>query len=284
MAYLKLNPNTINLTKAELHTHSTFSDGVFDPEVLASKCSDKDVKFWVLSDHDTCSGCKRAADAASSHGIRFLPGIEISAFHGRSVHVLGYGVDPERIEDYSREQVARRRKRMGIMVERLASKGIDIGFDDIVLSAHADVYTRPHLARALIQKGYATSVKDAFDRYLSSDGDVYVKSNWPPVEQAIDIIHDAGGVALLAHPGIYKNEEGNLDSMISRWKERGLDGIEASHPRHSSAEEEKFKQIALKLDLFWTSSSDFHGPETIGSDRFGSISIPGAILDRLSGV
>ncbi len=283
MASLKPNPPKAGFRKAELHTHSTFSDGVFDPEALAKKCSERGVQVWALTDHDTTAGCERAKVAAEKYNIQFISGIEISAHHGRSVHVLGYHVDTELISTYSKEQTRRRKGRTLKMVELLNAQGVDIKMNDIVLSPNADVYTRPHIARALVKKGYGVSIQDVFDRYIGNKCSAYVESDWPPVEEAIEIIHDAGGIAVLAHPGAYAIGNGeNLDSMISKWAAAGLNGIEAHHPAHSKKSEKRYKKIAEEQGLFWTASSDFHGPQKAGAERFGKVYLEESIFQRLS--
>lgn len=283
MEFLKQTPPKLGYKKAELHTHSTFSDGVFDPEILAEKCKQLGVQVWALTDHDTTAGCDRAKVAAEKHGIQFIAGIEISAHHGRSVHVLGYHVDPDLVRAYSKKQIQIRNERMLEMIERLNKQGVDIAMEDVKLSEHADVYTRPHIARALVEKGYGTSIQDIFDRYIGADCSAYVPSTWPPVEEAIEIIHNAGGIAVLAHPGIYKLPEGkDLDTMIPAWKEAGLDGIEARHPSHSKKSEKRYKRIAKEFNLFWTASSDFHGPQKAGAGRFGKVTISETTLMNIN--
>ncbi len=281
MKLLKPSPPKLGFKKAELHTHSTYSDGVFDPEALAEKCHELGVKIWALTDHDTTAGCDRAKKAAEKYDIQFIPGIEISAHHGRSVHVLGYHVDTKRIAAYSKEQVQRRRNRMLEMIKRLNSQGVSISIDDVKLSEHADVYTRPHIAQALVKKGYGASIQDAFDQYIGEDCSAYVPSDWPCVEEAIGIIHDAGGIAVLAHPGIYTlPNDKNLDEMIPIWTDAGLDGLEAFHPRHSDAQEQRYKAVAESLGLFWTSSSDFHGPQKVGAERFGKVYLSDVVIEK----
>lgn len=275
MEFSKLKPKAheSRFKKAELHTHSTFSDGSFTPEILAEKCEAHEVKVWALTDHDTCRGCERAESAAKLRGIRFIPGIEISATQGRSVHILGYHVSPTKMYTYSMMQVKQRKARIEKMIEGLCDQGVEIELSDIKLSPHGDIYTRPHLARALVKKGYGQKIQDIFDSYIGDHCPAYEPSTWPSVEEAIKIIHEAGGIAVLAHPGIY-----GLDESILEWIDAGLDGIEADHPKHDLKAVKRYLALAEHAEIFSTSSSDFHGPDHIGGERFGHTRVDVKIL------
>lgn len=267
--------------RAEVHSHSTASDGAYAPSQVASLCAEAGVTIWSLTDHDSCYGCQEAAHAADSHGITFIPGIEISAYADTSVHVLGYGVDPAGavIDEYAGARVDSRRERMHQMIERLAGFGLPVGMDDVERIAGGGVLGRPHLARALVEAGHLASVDQAFDRYLHTGGPAHVSMGWPSVEDAIDLIHRAGGIAVLAHPANY-----GLDAAIAGWVDAGLDGIECVHPQHGRAEERRYQRLAERLGVLKTASSDFHG----NRDRarfFGNVAFPSlwleAFLDRV---
>lgn len=255
----KSSPNTTR--RAEVHSHSTASDGAYAPAEVARMCHEAGVTLWALTDHDNCYGCAEAAGAAQSLGITFVPGIEVSAYHGRSVHVLGYGVDPdcEVIEEYARGRIDSRTDRMHAMIERLAGLGVDVSIEQVRACAESEVLGRPHLARALLEQGSVDGLDEAFDRYLASGGPAYVATPWPTVDDAIALIHRAGGIAVLAHPGQY-----GIDEAIAGWVEAGLDGIEVIHPRHDQADRVRYEEIAAAHGLLKTASSDFHG------DRHGS--------------
>lgn len=267
---------------AELHSHTTYSDGVFTPRELAERVAAAGVRVWSLTDHDTCQGCDEAATAASELDIEFIPGIEMSAYHGRSIHILGYGVDPhgEAIRAYSERRLRLRRVRMQKMVENLVELGIQITMKDVESSAgQADAFVRPHLARALVTLGEADSVQDAFERYLRDGGPVAVESTWPSVLQAIDIIHQAGGVAVSAHPGQYRDTI--REPLFAEWVERGLDGVECMHPRHDEDDEARYLEWAERYGVLKTASSDYHGPDHRSQMPLGQVAICRTWLDGL---
>jgi predicted metal-dependent phosphoesterase TrpH len=251
--------------QAEIHTHSTSSDGEFDPDEVAQLCADADVELWSLTDHDTCAGCAAAAEAAEAHGIRFVPGIELSAYDESSVHVLGYGVDPEsdEIAGLSDKLLAARRERMKQMVDELEAFGIDVSFEDVEQRADGAV-ARPHLARTLDAQDHVDTVQEAFDEYIENGGPAYVPITWPSVEEAIELIHAAGGVTVLAHPGRY-----DMDDKIPAWVDAGLEGIEVRHPSHDEQDAKRYLEIADTHGLFTTESSDFHGKDHDSWEYFG---------------
>lgn len=245
-------PNTI---LAELHSHSTWSDGTLDVPTLAQRLHQAKVRVWSLTDHDTCGGCSEAAHEAANLGIRFVPGLEISAWAGRSVHVLGYGVDLQAIAAYQTQRTTMRAERVGEMIRRLTGLGVPITREQVDAEASGGVLTRPHVARALFASGQVVSVQEAFDVYLGVGRPAYVESEWPSVVEAIGLIHDAGGIAILAHPGIY-----DLDRSIPEWVEAGLDGIEVGHPKHTDAQRDAYRGLANQHRILKTVSSDYHGP------------------------
>ena len=263
----------------ELHTHSTHSDGAFSVERLAEALSEAGVRVWALTDHDSVTGCPAAAKIAAHLDLRFLTGIEVSAYHSRSVHVLGLGVDVTSMNSFEVERRAQRDNRMSQMLARLSTLGLEIDMSDVRGQAADGVLTRPHLARALVARGLVSSVQEAFDHYLAEGKPGYVAEMWPSVEQAVDIIHTCGGLAILAHPGIY-----DLDSSISSWIDAGLDGIEVGHPKHTKAQTRAYIRLADKHKILKTVSSDYHGPAT-AAVALGQTQIPEqwlyALLDRL---
>lgn len=270
-----------DLIRAELHSHSTYSDGAFAPTTVAQMCHDAGVKVWSLTDHDNCRGCAEAAEAAASFGIEFIPGIEISAFADRSIHVLGYGVDPtsEAIISYSKRRLQARHDRMLLIIDRLAELGVEVPFEVVQrIAGDGGAIARPHLAQALVEVGAVESVQEAFDRWISNDGAAYVETPWPKVPDAIALIADAGGVAVLAHPGLY-----DRDHLIPQWVDAGLAGIETVHPKHTAEDELRYTRIAGELGVMTTASSDYHGPDHISSQFFGAVELDTTVLDQLRG-
>jgi 3',5'-nucleoside bisphosphate phosphatase len=275
----KSSPNTMR--RAEIHSHSTASDGAYAPAEVARRCHEAGVELWALTDHDNCYGCAEAARAARSLGITFIPGIELSAYHTRSVHVLGYGVvpDADALEDYARRRVKSRVERMHKMIERLDGLGVQVSIEQVRDCADSEVLGRPHLARALLADGAVDTMEEAFDRYLANGGPAHVATKWPTVDDAIALIHRVGGIAVLAHPGQY-----GLDEAIPGWVEAGLDGVEVIHPRHGAGDRSRYEEIAASHGLLKTASSDFHG-DRHGS-KLGEVEFPAdwldAFLDELS--
>ena len=271
-----MSPSSANRThRAEIHSHSNASDGAYPPARVAELCHQQGVEIWSLTDHDNCNGCEEAAEAASSYGITFIPGIEISAYHGTSVHVLGYGIDPggDVIQDYARRRFEGRRERMHQMIARLDELGAEVSIDQVDEIAGDAILGRPHLARALVAAGAVPSVQDAFDRYLHTGGPAHVEMGWPTVADAIDLIHRAGGIAIVAHPGQY-----DIDEAIPSWVDAGLDGIECIHPQHNRRARRRYAKLAEHHGVLKTASSDFHG----NRDRFkhfGHVPFPTSWLD-----
>lgn len=261
--------------RAEIHSHSTASDGTHTPARVAQLCHQKGVEIWSLTDHDNCYGCAEARKAAESFGITFIPGIEISAFWGTSVHVLGYGMAPdgEVIEDYSRKRIESRRERMHAMIDRLDELGVEMTMEQVEACAESTVLGRPHLAAALAKTGQVNDVQDAFDRWLHTGGPAHVVTEWPGVTDAISLIQRAGGVAVIAHPGQY-----DLDDAVEEWADAGLDGIEVVHPSHDRADSRRYRKLADQFGLLKTASSDFHGNRA-RSAYFGRVPFPNDWLE-----
>lgn len=255
---------------------------MYTPSELARKLADVDVEVWSLTDHDTCAGCEEAASSAAQYGIEFIPGIEMSAYHGRSIHILGYGVKPtsEAIRAYSKKRLRLRDVRMQEMVERLQDLEIEITMGDVEMAAGgADAFVRPHLAQALVHLGHCGSIQAAFDTYLHDGGPVAVESDWPAVPEAIDIIHRAGGVAVSAHPGQY--EETIDEDLFAEWVSVGLDGVECHHPRHDATASARYLEWAERYSVLKTASSDYHGPDHRSQMALGQVSICRSWLDSL---
>lgn len=273
------NPSVASVL-TELHTHSTSSDGEHEPAELAAMCAALGVKVWSLTDHDTCRGCKEAAAAARALGMLFIPGVEISAYlDGRSIHVLGYGIDAddEAFEAFLSLRRRQREDRMGLMVERAQALGLKVTLADVEQVAGGANMTRPHLARALVAREQVSSIQEAFDLWLAEGKPAYVENEPLSVPEAIAKIHEAGGVAILAHPGIYGRDE-----QIEGWVHRaGLDGVEVSHPSHGADRVAMYSAQAARLGVLQTRSSDFHGHSVRPDRQLGQTSMPEAWLDAL---
>jgi predicted metal-dependent phosphoesterase TrpH len=243
----------------DLHTHSTASDGQYPPAEVAARAAAAGTAVWSLTDHDTVAGQAAAAAAARAHGMRFVPGIELSVFlDEREIHVLGHFVDPAhptltRFEDFLAD---RRRERMAEMVRRLDGLGVHVTPDAIVAYSGGKTIGRPHVARAVVAAGAAATVKEAFDRFLGEGRPAYVGRYRLTAAQAVELVRGAGGVATLAHPGVSKIGREDL----VRLRSIGFDGVEVRHPEHSPGQVASLRQAASELGLVPTAGTDFHGP------------------------
>ncbi|HSJ15941.1 MAG TPA: PHP domain-containing protein [Longimicrobiales bacterium] len=269
--------------RADLHVHSAASDGSLAPGAIAVAARAGGLDIVAVCDHDTIGGVIEAQTAAPA-GLRVIPGLEISSlWAARELHVLGYFVDPAHLSlvAYSTQAAARREQRMREMVARLARSGINVAYEDVVRSAEVppQCIGRPHLARALVQRGHARSVGDAFDRWIGDEHDAYVAVDLLGVRAAIDLIHEAGGVAVWAHPRIEM-----FDREIRRFRDWGIDGVECYRPRLTPTEAHYFETAAHELGLLRTGGSDWHGTwhGRLGDFAVGEAEI-GALLARGDG-
>ena len=265
--------------RAELHTHSTASDGAHPPRELAQLAAKLGVRVLSLTDHDTCRGCAEAASACAELGVEFIPGVEVSAYlEGRSIHVLGYGLDPQdpQLEAFLEHRRRLREDRMGLMVERAQALGLEVTFEEVEAQARGASLTRPHLAHALVARGYARDLPEAFERYLAQGRPVYLASSPLSVPEAIAFIRAARGVSVLAHPGIEQP-----DALWEAWVEAGLDGVEVEHPSHSRAQQARYERLARRYGLLATRSSDFHGLSVRPKRRLGERWMETHALERL---
>lgn len=252
MVQSKKNP--ANTLRIELHSHSTQSDGLYTPTQLAQRMQESGVVGWALTDHDTTSGCAEAARASKEHGIGFVPGIEISAQAGRTIHVLGLGIEPELLIDYGRARRSDRVQRMEAMATRAIELGLlEEGVQKYLLNHESP--GRPHLAKALVDAGVVSSVPEAFEKYLKPGAKLYIESPWPSVSDAISTIKSAHGVSVLAHPGKDRVEEAEL----ALWAEQGLDGVEVMHPSHTENDIARYQRAANLLGILKSASTDYHG-------------------------
>ena len=265
----------------DLHTHSTASDGQYAPCEVAARAAKAGTVAWALTDHDTVAGLGAAAEAAQALNIRFVPGIELSALlDEREVHVLGHFIDPvhPELQAFEDKLADHRRGRVRRIVELLARNGVTVTEEAIVACSGGKTVGRPHVARAMVEAGAVSTVKEAFDKFLGDGRPAYVGRFRLTAEDAVAMIHRAGGVATLAHPGPSKVNPREL----RRLRDMGFDGVEANHPDHHPEQADRYRAAAAEADLVCTGGTDFHG-EIVAPDRFlGTSRMAAAELDRLA--
>jgi predicted metal-dependent phosphoesterase TrpH len=259
------------MKSADLHMHSTFSDGDWTPEKLVKSARRVGLTAIALTDHDSVDGLQQAVTFGQQHGLEVIPGVEISAFDGGvDLHILGYGFDPDHAELRAmllRSQKART-TRAARMVEKLAQLGAPLRLEDVLAKAEEGVVGRPHVAQALLDAGHVRSVREAFEVYLGDGKPACVDKIRVTAQDAIQLLHRAGGVAVAAHPGTY----GGITYLESLLQD-GIDGVEVLHSLHDSISVGRLEDFARAHDLVMTGGSDFHGPR-MGLAEVGSVKIP----------
>ncbi len=262
--------------RADLHTHTIYSDGSLAPSELVERARARGLAAVAITDHDSVEGLELALPAAGA-GLEVVPGVEVStAGEGLDLHILGLYVDPghpelaERLARFREERL----RRVEAILARLRELEAEITFESVVGRAGPGVVGRPHIAAALVSAGHAHDVDDAFRRYLGAQGRAFVpRPAFRPAE-AIALIHGAGGVSVLAHPGAALP-----DLVVERLAALGLRGLEVWHPQHGFATIRRYRTLARQLGLLETGGSDFHDPER-GTD-LGGISVPLSVVVAL---
>jgi 3',5'-nucleoside bisphosphate phosphatase len=246
----------------DLHSHSNRSDGTLRPAEVMVLASQRELAGVALTDHDTFDGLKEAAATADELGLEFVPGIEFSAeYDGASLHILGYWVDPDdpSIEAELLRLTATRFRRGEMIVEKLHEIGLDVSLERVLELAGGEAIARPHIAEAMVEAGIVTNEKEAFDRYISDEGVAYVPKHALPPMEALRLIGEAGGVCVLAHPGMWRGSDTVPDVLIEEMAAGGMVGLEVRHPDHDEEMRAKYAAMAERLDLVATAASDCHG-------------------------
>jgi predicted metal-dependent phosphoesterase TrpH len=243
-----------------LHVHSTYSDGTCTVEQLALRAGRAGISIMALTDHDTVDGWESFRKSCSRWSVRPISGVELSAKHSRTVHILGYRIRRfEPLEEALTWTRSRRDMRNALMIERLNARGIPIAMEDVKRHASGKVVTRPHFAMALVERGYARDVPSAFSEFLGRGGLVYVPREGLSPSGCVDAIREAEGLSALAHPSLTGLDEDELGDLLEDLKKHGLWGLECISSHCSSEESYKYLSIADKYSLFPTAGSDFHG-------------------------
>lgn len=275
------------MKRIDLHTHSNASDGSCTPTEVIETASAAGLAAVALTDHDTMNGVTEALEAARRLNIECIPGIELSAVYGdREVHIVGLFLDPkdpilaERLNAFQKIREQRNLR----MIEKMQTAGIDITMEKLRALEGDAVITRANLARYLVHVGYAASIKEVFDKYLSPGMPFYVPKTGVTPEDAVCAICDGGGVAILAHPLLYDFTPAQLDTCIDLLKGYGLRGIETYYSTYSPADERNMKRLADRHHLLWSGGSDFHGsvkPHIQIGKGMGNLVIPYDVLEKL---
>ena len=260
---------------ADLHTHTIHSDGLHTPEEIIAAAASARLRAVGVTDHDSVLALAAATKAGERAGIEVIAGVELSVeIENRDVHLLGYFIDPEdeRLLGHLARYQASRYARAQEIVRRLNAINIDLSWEAVMAQAGAAAVGRPHVAAALLEEGYVDTYEDAFQRYLGNERPCYVKKVSVPPEEAIDAIHAARGLAVLAHPGLY-TPASTIDSLVHA----GLDGIETVHPKHSPDQVRHYQRLVNELGLLESGGSDFHG-QGRGESVVGNPSVPYKIV------
>ncbi|RJP60274.1 MAG: PHP domain-containing protein [Candidatus Auribacter fodinae] len=262
----------------DLHLHTSKSDGSLSPEGIVKLSAQYGLSAIAISDHDTMEGYYDAIGYAREHNIELIPAVELSCEEeNKDIHVLGYFIDGSNAEFTRFLETFRmhRRERVYRITEKLQELGIDISGDEILCGLDDASPGRLHIARALVQKGIVANTPEAFRKYIGEQCPAYVKKMKLSVKECIDLIHKIGGIAVLAHPGVYLK-----DHLIHLFIQHGLDGLEVFHSEHSFSDTKKYKQMAQSYGLLITGGSDFHGPHE-DNRPLGELKIPYSYLDDL---
>lgn len=264
---------------ADLHLHTTASDGSWTPSELVVAAAAAGISCIAVTDHDTVDGVHEALGAGSLHGVEVIAGVELSTVLGGSeVHLLGYLIDPEHDELRSTLDVYRRERERRIhrIVDRLADAGLILTADEVFALAGGGSPGRPHVARVLVERGYARSVSDAFDKWLAKGRPGYVARARLELPDAVGLVHRAGGLAVCAHPGLLP-DGGLLDAAVAC----GIDGLEVVHSEHDQALQARFDRYARAAGLARTGGSDAHGPGVKDRVRLGDHTVPYEWVEEL---
>jgi 3',5'-nucleoside bisphosphate phosphatase len=266
----------------DLHTHTTASDGRAAPADLVARAAAAGVTVLAVTDHDTTAGCDVAAAACAASGVEFVPGIEVTAVRdGGDLHVLGYFIDraSPALRAFLAEQRRQRIDRLRQVVARLVGLGIPLDAEALLRPALENPTKsagRPWIARALVAAGHVATTDEAFDRWLAQGRPAFVARLGASPAEVIGHIHQAGGLASLAHPGLVQHDE-----WIAGLVSDGLDAIEAYHSKHDAEATSRYLAMASALGVAVSGGSDYHGDPAHGPDRPGAVSLPREAFDDL---
>ena len=271
--------------RIDLHVHSTASDGTCSPRELVRMAAEQGLAAIALSDHDTVSGYAEAAAEGAGLGLEVVPAIEISTKFGRAVHILGYYIDMESPELTALlDWIVHDRDSRNIkMAELMAADGLPVSYE-VMQQRFGEVIGRPHFAQLLVELGLAPSVKAAFELYVEKGRKYYQPRNILPIEQAVSIIVNAGGIASLAHPFQYRLDDGGLRELIEHCISLGLGAMECRYSGYTTEQSDYLEALAEEYGLLKTGGSDFHGsnkPHIALGSGTGDMNVPYEYLETL---
>jgi predicted metal-dependent phosphoesterase TrpH len=265
--------------RADLHVHTTASDGTLSPSEVVNLASDRGLDAIAVTDHDSCEGVGPALRTAESIGLILIPAVEFSSYRdGLDVHILGYHLDhtdPSLVDVLLRLRHARLERALSMIVS-LRDAGYGIDPEDVLRLAAGGSVGRSHIARVLVNDGHVSSIQQAFERILGRKRPHYVAKSLTTPEDVISLVRGYGGIPILAHPGV-----GSADTLIDSLVDAGLAGIEAYHPEHSEETSARLVDVAEQCGLVVTGGSDFHGPVGSGPDLASVLAPPDAV-ERLA--
>lgn len=273
--------NLDHCTNADLHCHSTVSDGTLSPEELAARAKANGVELWALTDHDEVGGQQRALDAAMALGLPYLSGCEISvSFAGKVVHIVGLGFDhrDEALVQGLRATRGGRELRAREMAAGLAQVGIKGAYEGALkYVGNPEAISRTHFARFLVEAGHCADVPEVFRRYLTEGKPGFIEHKWARLGDAVRWVREAGGVAVIAHPARYGFTPTEEYALFTEFIAHGGQGVEVVTGSHTAAEAVKYAATAKEFDLLASRGSDFHSPAESHTDLGALPPLPGAL-------
>lgn len=268
----------------DLHVHSTFSDGTLSPPLLINKALGQGLSGISITDHDTLEGLQETMDYIESNALNidYIPGVELNSEHeeeGNEIHILGYyiALDNSSFKERLQEIRDQRKNRAIQIVAKLNHLGCKISFEKVSSLAGSDLIGRPHIAMAMMEAGYANSIEQVFEQYIGYGRPAYVRRYKFPPAEAVELIKSSGGIAVLAHPGLIKNQ-----TLIGKLIDTGIEGLEAYYPQHTRQQTADYVKLAAEKKLLVTGGSDYHGPGSSESRaQLGAAGIDSILMGRI---
>lgn len=275
------------MANVDLHTHSNKSDGSLSPTALIDEAKSIGLSAIALTDHDTIDGLEEAINHGNEIGIKVIPGVELSTeYMGRDVHIVGLFINykDQSFLDHLKKFVDSRDERNKKMCQKLTNAGMPVIYEELIEMFGESVLTRAHYARYMLSKGYIKSLPEAFERYIGDHSPYYVPREKVTPKQGVELILNAGGIPVLAHPILYKLGKDALNKLVSELKEYGLVGIEAIYSTYTNADERTIRDLAKKYNLLISGGSDYHGAAKPGLNLgtgYGKLAVPDLVLEDI---